>query len=64
MAPFFVCMPQFFSFSDDEFLVLACDGLWDRVTHEETSLFVSKLLHYKTLEHAAEFLLDEALGTQ
>ena len=42
--------------------MLACDGLWDKVTHEEASLFVSKLLHHKTLEHAAEFLLEEALG--
>ena len=36
-----------FFLKDDEFLVLACDGLWDKVTHEEASLFVSKLLHYK-----------------
>lgn len=42
--------------------MLACDGLWDKVTHEEASLFVSKLLHYKTLEHATEFLMEEALG--
>lgn len=46
---------------DDEFIVMACDGLWDKVTHEEACLYVSKLLHYKTLEEATKFLMDEAM---
>ena len=46
---------------DDDFIILACDGLWDKLTHEEASLFVSKLLHYKTLDDACQFLMDEAM---
>ncbi len=51
----------FLIFLDDEFLVIACDGLFDKVTHDEACQFVAKLLHYKTLEDATEFLLEEAL---
>lgn len=61
---FVVCEPHIQRIDltpDDEFIVLACDGLWDRVTHDEACLFVSKLLRYKTLQDAAEFLLDEAI---
>ena len=46
---------------DDEFLIVACDGLWDKLTHAEACLYVSKLLHYKTLEDATHFLMDEAM---
>jgi hypothetical protein len=41
--------------------VLACDGLWDKVTHDEACHFVAKMLHYKTLDEATEFLMEEAL---
>lgn len=33
--------------AEHQFIVLACDGLWDRVTHDECARFTSKLLRLK-----------------
>lgn len=48
---------------DDEFLLLACDGVWDVMTNEEVVQFVWQRLHggEKVLGRVCESLLDECL---
>lgn len=63
-APYVSCEPHVSRrelTADDLLLVLACDGLWDRVTHDECAKFVGKLLRLKSLEDATSFLVEEAL---
>jgi len=50
--------------SDDEFLVLACDGLWDVLSNEQVSNFVRKALFADNLpaQKVSEMLVREALN--
>ncbi|XP_042880762.1 protein phosphatase 1B-like isoform X1 [Penaeus japonicus] len=48
--------------SDDEFLVLACDGVWDVMTNEDLCAFVrSRLLLSDDLESIANHVVDTCL---
>lgn len=48
--------------SDDEFLVLACDGVWDVMTNEDLCAFVrSRLLLSDDLEAIANHVVDTCL---
>lgn len=48
---------------EDQFFVLACDGIWDVVKNEECVEFISKRLRmHGDLQKAAEDLLDHCLG--
>ena len=48
---------------DEEFLVVACDGLWDVMTSVEVRKFVKKFMskHGKRTTGISEALVDEAL---
>lgn len=43
---------------DDEFLILACDGLWDVVNDQDAVNFASK---YNDAQEGAQLLLQHAL---
>lgn len=47
---------------DDEFLVLACDGIWDVMTNEDLCAFVrSRLLINNDLEAITNHVVDTCL---
>lgn len=47
---------------DDEFLVLACDGIWDVMTNEDLCAFVrSRLLISGDLEAITNHVVDTCL---
>ena len=48
---------------DEEFLVVACDGLWDVMTSEDVRAFVKKFMtkNGKRTAGMSEALVDEAL---
>jgi serine/threonine protein phosphatase PrpC len=47
--------------SQDKFIVLGSDGLWDRISNDEVmSIIVSRFLDTKDAEGAAQFLLKES----
>ena len=48
--------------SKDEFLVLACDGVWDMLTSQECINFVGQRIKNKPLEVIAEEALDRCLA--
>ncbi|KAG0174297.1 Protein phosphatase 2C 2 [Apophysomyces sp. BC1034] len=48
---------------DDEFMVLACDGIWDCMTNQQVvNLIQKKLSEKKTLTTICEELMDECLA--
>ena len=47
---------------DDEFLVLACDGIWDVMTNEDLCSFVrSRLVISEDLEAITNHVIDTCL---
>ena len=46
----------------DEFLVLACDGVWDMLTSQECITFVAQRFKNKPIEQIAEDVLDRCLA--
>ncbi|XXQ29683.1 PPM-type phosphatase domain-containing protein [Plasmodiophora brassicae] len=49
----------------DEFVILACDGLWDVIGSEEAVQFVrSHLFAHDSVDAASEFLVQEAIRRQ
>lgn len=46
----------------DEFLVLACDGVWDMLTSQECTNFIRQRLAAKSLSNIAEETLDRCLA--
>jgi len=49
--------------SDDEFLLLACDGVWDVMSNEEVTLYIrSRLLVHQDLLRVCEELLETCLA--
>jgi serine/threonine protein phosphatase PrpC len=47
---------------DDDFLVLACDGVWDMLSNQECVDFIYERLDSTPLEQIAEQLLDRCLA--
>jgi serine/threonine protein phosphatase PrpC len=47
--------------AEDEFLVLACDGIWDVMSNEDVVAFFRTMLQTMSPEQACEKLLDECL---
>jgi len=46
----------------DEFIIVACDGLWDRLTYQEAALFVEKQRSQgKSPTECAKALVKESL---
>jgi protein phosphatase 1G len=59
-TPDVVCMPRT---AEDEFIVLACDGVWDVLTNDDcVQLVRSRLAEGKTLEEVCEEIADECLS--
>merc|ERR1711934_126379 len=48
--------------SKDEFLVLACDGIWDVMENEDTTAYFRETLSKMPPQHACENLLEECLN--
>jgi len=48
--------------SDDEFLIVACDGIWDVFSNEQCTQYFREALESGSAEQACEGLLDECLG--
>merc|ERR1712153_262164 len=50
--------------AEDEFLILACDGIWDVMTNEQSTQYFREALQNGSSEKACEDLLDECLLKQ
>lgn len=48
--------------SDDEFFIVACDGIWDCVSNQEAVDFVNQRLPFEPLSAICEQLFDQCLA--
>ncbi|KAJ2379654.1 Protein phosphatase 2C 2 [Coemansia sp. RSA 2607] len=51
--------------SDDEFIVIACDGIWDCMTNQQVAQFVhAKIVEGKKLDQICENMMDRCLASE